>query len=272
MNIYANGRGRTALEFETATYYQLPQIAADQSEPEFDYQRIWRGIDKVVGKVVPVARYLAPIASQVLVNAVPTTRLNFNPLTSQLLQPLLAKGDRYTRQQEAEFFGTYTAEIELAQTSIAEDAALMEVLAAEASQTDSESEAIALMGTALPITFRVMAARQLLRSVLPILLVATARLVRLFHRHSRSSRRLLRLIPTILRRTVASLLVAQQWGCPMTSALVGCVIAGQTRRVLADAQLVSRAITRNILIRVTTVAAAPSFPGVRRSSQNWGRF
>ncbi|QLE55444.1 hypothetical protein [Nostoc sp. TCL26-01] len=258
MNIYANGRGRTALEFETD---------ADESEPEFDWQRIWRGIDKVVDQVVPVAQYLAPIASKVLVNGTPTTHANINPLTAQLLQPLLAKGDRYTRQKEAEFFGTYEAEIELAHTSIAEDAALMEVLAAEASHTDSESEAVALISTALPMTFRVMAAQQLLRPVLPLLLVATARLVRWLHRHSRQSRRLLRLVPTIFRRTIASLLVAQQWGCLMTSALVGCIIAAQTRRVLANASLVNRAMTRNILIRVTTVAAVPSFPGVRKNKR-----
>ncbi|MCC5635159.1 hypothetical protein LC593_04685 [Nostoc sp. CHAB 5844] len=276
MNIYANGngRGKSALKFETYPYSRsgLKHFWEDsetQSRNEqHNFLKTLRGIDKAVTQLIPFAQYLAPIAAQVLLGTTPTARVNFNLLTAQLLLPLLAKGDRISRQKEAEFFGAYEVEVEVANTEIAQDAALIEVLAAEASHSENENEATALISTALPITFRVMDGQQLLRPVLPTLLVATARLVRFLHRHSRSSRRLLRLVPSIFHRTVASLLVAQRWGCPMTSALVGCIIAAQTKRVLTDANLVSTAMTRNILIRRATVAAVPSFSGVRRSSQN----
>ncbi|MDM9580118.1 hypothetical protein [Nostoc sp. GT001] len=283
MNIYANGngRGKTAMEFEANSYSELeldyfkenPKTASAfkskrKDEREFNLKQTLQSISKVASRIAPLAQYLAPITANMIVNAVPGAKRNFNPLTAQLLYPLLQKGDRDSRRKEAEFFGTQAADVEVANTGIAHEAALTEVLAAEASHTESESEAAALIGTALPIAFRVMDGRQLLRPVLPMLLVATARLVRFLHRHSRDSRRLLRLVPTILRRTVASLLAARRWGCPMTSALVGCVVAAQTKRVLGNSQLVYQSITRNALIRISTVAAAPRNPlGYRRSFQ-----
>jgi hypothetical protein len=141
----------------------------------------------------------------------------------------------------------------------------MEVLAAEASHTQSESQVTALMGTTVSLAFRVMDARQLLRPVLPILIVATARLVRFLHRYSRGSRRLLRLVPVILRRAIASLLAAQRWGCPMTGALVSCVMAMQSQRVFGNSRLVIDAIARNALIRFSTVAT----PHVQRPTQRF---
>jgi hypothetical protein len=269
-----NGRGRTKLEFETTSqpklkledFWILPPTV-DNSRT-FDFQRILWGASQTANRVAPLAKYLAPMTARTILDAVPESRGNFNSLTIQLLYPLLQKGDRNSRQKEAEYFGIYEADIEIANTAVAHEAALMEVLAAEASHTESESEAVALIGTALPITFRVMDGRQLLHSVLPMLSVATARLVRFLHRHSRDSRRLLRLVPTILRRSVASLLAAGRWGCPMTSALVGCVVAAQTKQVLGNAQLVYQSITRNALIRFSTVASVPRNPsGYRRSFQ-----
>jgi len=258
-----NGRSRAAMEFRTNPYSELDFRADSKTvddaksertdERAFEFQQTLRDIRQMARRVVPLAQDLAPIAFNVLVDAVPGSRRSFNPLIAQLLRPLLQKGDRYCRYKETEFFGTQEAEIEVANTGVAHEAALMEVLAAEASHTGSESEAAALIGTTLPLTFRVMDGQQLLRPVLPVLLVVTARLVRFLHRHSRTSRRLLRLVPTILRRTVASLLAARRWGCPMTSALVGCVMAVQTKRVLGNSQLVGLSVTRNALIRVSTV-------------------
>jgi hypothetical protein len=280
MNMHANGngRGRTVMEVEVAPYSELeleyfradPKTAYDsrpdrKGKSEFDHQRTMQAVSQIARRVVPLARYLAPLAARVVVDAVPAARASFNPLTTQLLYPLLQKGERYSRQKEAEFFGTQPTVVKLANTGIASEAALTEVLAAEASHTKSESEVAAFIGTSLPISLRIMEGHQLLRPVLPVLLAATARLVRFLYRHSPDSRRLLRLVPTILRQTVASLIAARGWGCPITSALVGCVLAAQTRRVLENAKLVSRSIIRNALIRISTVAAVPSFPGVRRS-------
>jgi hypothetical protein len=244
-----------------------------QEQREADRQRMLASIRRIMAKpVIPLARDLSSVAVRIVLDAIPSARSSFNPLTGQLLDPLLQKGERYSRSKEAEFFGSQPTVVTVANTRIAREAALTEVLAAEASHTESESEAAAFIGTLLPISLRIMEGYQLLRPVLPVLLAATARLVSFLHRHSLDSRRLLRLVPTILRQTVASLIAARSWGCPLTSALVGCVLAAHTRRVLANAKLVDRSITRNALIRISTVAAAPSFTGRRRSIQNQRAF
>lgn len=244
-------------EAREAEHYAYPSMAsAAERESQFSFQNNLRNIQLVARKTAPLAQYLSPIAARVLINAVPGARASFNPLTAQLLRPLLQKGERYSRQQEAEFFGTQAAKVNVANKGKAYEAALTEVLAAEASHTQSESEAAALIGTTVPIAFRVMDGRQLLRPVLPVLLVATARLVRFLHRHSPAGRRLLRLVPTILRQTIASLQFARRWGCPMSSALVGCIMAIQTQRVLGNARTVSLSITRNAIVRALTVSPA----------------
>ncbi|GAB1538004.1 hypothetical protein NUACC21_06600 [Scytonema sp. NUACC21] len=258
-----NGRGKAVLEFETTS---KPKLEEDLSifpqtvnnSRELDFQRTLWGARQTASRVAPLAKYLAPITARIVLDAVPESRRSFNSLTIQLLYPLLQKGDSNSRKKEAEYFGLYEADIEIANTGVACEAALMEVLAAEASHTESESEAAALIGTMVPLAFKGMDGRHLLRPVLPMLLVSTARVVRFLHRHSRGSRRLLRLLPTILRRTIATLLAAQRWGCAMTSALIHCVMATQTKRVLSNTQVVTHAITRNALIRFSTVAAPDS--------------
>lgn len=256
-NTYTASEYESEWEAREAEHYAHPSMASDAEwENQFSFQNNLKNIQFVARKTAPLARYLSPIAVRVLISAVPGARASFNPLTAQLLRPLLQKGERYSRQQEAEFFGTQATKVKVANKGKACEAALTEVLAAEASHTESESEAAALIGTTVPIAFRVMGDRKLIHSVLPVLLVATARLVRFLHRHSPASRRLLRLVPTILRQTIASLQLARRWGCPMSSALVGCVMAIQTQRVLGNSRTVSLSITRNALLRALTVAPA----------------
>jgi hypothetical protein len=271
MNIYTNGKGigSAPRKFEAAHSAELapdglsraPEAARDpnpewEDEKEFFFQQTLPSISQTARRVAPLARHLASIAVRALVGAVPEVRAIANPLTAQLLYPLIQRGEQKTRQREAEFFSIRGAEVEVANTGLAHEAALTEVLAAEASQAQSESEAAALIGTALPLSIGVMGGQRSLGPVLPLLLVATARLVRFLHRHSPASRLLLRLVPTIFRRTVASLQAAQQWGCPMTLALVNCIMAVQTKRVLGNAPLVTQSIIRNATIRSSTVAVA----------------
>lgn len=247
MYVNGNGRGRMALELETVPY------SVDNSRI-LDSQRILRDARQTARQVAPLARNLASTITSILLDTVPGARRSFNTLTIQLLSPWLQKGERYSRQKESELFSIYEANIEIANTGVAYEAALMEVLAAEASHTQSESEAAALIGTTLPLAFRVMDGRQLLHPVIPTLLVATARLVRFLHRHSRGSRRLLRLVPVILRRTLASVMAVKYWGCPITNALISCIMAIQSKRIFGNTRLVIDSITRNALIRFSTVA------------------
>jgi hypothetical protein len=146
-----NGRSRTALELgknlqwesELEGFRAYPQTA-DNSKVLNLQEILWKA-RQTARQVVPLAKYLAPTTASILLDCVPGSRKNFNSLTMQLLYPLLQQGDRRTRQKEAEFFAiyevSYEAEIKIANTGAAYEAALMEVLAAEASHTQSESEA-----------------------------------------------------------------------------------------------------------------------------------
>jgi hypothetical protein len=258
MNRSANGHRRASavMEYEAARSTPLAHQSYSEwrNEKEFFSQQTLQNISQTAHRVARLARHVTPLAVKTLIDAVPGAKKNVNPLIYQLLRPLLYQGERTTAQREANCFGIYESDVEVANTTVAHETALMEVLAAEASHTTSESEAVTLIGTALPITFRAMNRWTLVHVVMPVLLVATARLVRLLHRYSPTSRRLLRLIPTILRRTVASLGIARQWGFPITPALIGAVMAAQTARVFGNSNLVRRSIIRNALIRHHTVA------------------
>src|SRR5437763_1614835 len=69
---------------------------------------------------------------------------------------LFAQAESETATQEAHLFGTNEYETEVAAQEIGHEAALNEVMAAEASHTESESEAQALLGAAIPLSIRVM--------------------------------------------------------------------------------------------------------------------
>jgi hypothetical protein len=155
---------------------------------------------------------------------------------------------------EAEFFGANEFEGELAGHEAAHEAALTEVLAAEAAHTESESEAEALLGMSLPIMIRVMGDQRALRPVMPTLARGNARLVRSLHRSGPTGRQLLRAVPAIHRRALASLRAARRRGRPITPTLVARVLAGQTARVLGSPTVLGRALVRNTAIRQRTVA------------------
>jgi hypothetical protein len=256
MNIYANAnsRSKTMMRIE-AFPSQNRTRSVDRDRWGLDRQRRLSSIHQMARRVIPLARQLSPIAFRLLLDAIPSARSNFNPLTNRLLAPLFQIGERERLHQEAGWFRNRGTYVVVRNTEIARQAALTEVLAAAASETAHEGEAAAFIGTLLPIVLRVMNGSQLLGSFLPLLLTTTARLVRFFHRHGRAGRSLLRLLPTIFRRTVASLQAIRRYGCRLTSALLGCVLAIQTSRVLSNPRLVGESIVRNTLIYDSTAAA-----------------
>lgn len=172
------------------------------------------------------------------------------------LSALFGEGESEAAELEAALFGANEFEGELAGHETAHEAALTEVLAAEAAHTESESEAEALLGASLPITITIMGGRRALRRVTPTLARGNARLVRSLHRSGPTGRQLLRAVPTIHRRTVASLRAAARSGRPITPSLVARVMAGQAARVLGTPPILGRSLVRNTAIRQGTVAPA----------------
>src|SRR5438876_3554392 len=137
---------------------------------------------------------------------------------------LFAQAESETATQEAHLFGTNEYETEVAAHEIAQEAALTEVMAAEASHTESESEAQALLGAALPISMRVMGGRIGIRRLTPALLRVNAQLVLNLHRQGAPGRQLLRVMPSVQRRTVSTLGAMQRSGQPVTPAVAANVM------------------------------------------------
>ncbi len=221
------------------------------------FQQALQGMIKIAQVAVLLAKRLAPVVARTLSNDVTLGRkkIALEP-AGQLPESLLNKGEIKAEQKETEFFGTNEAKVEVGQTEVAREAALTEVLAAEASHCKSESEAQALIGTALSVTVGTMHGKQILRPVMPILVQLTARLVHLLHQHGAAGPQLLRLVPLILRRTVASACVARTANYALTPMLTEHLMARCVARVMENPQMVKRTLIRNTMIRQRTVAFA----------------
>ncbi len=167
---------------------------------------------------------------------------------------LFAQGESEAMAHEAHMFGVNEFETEVAGHPAAHLAALTEFLAAEAAHTQSESEAQALIGAALPISIRVMGGRIDLQRLTPALVRVNASLVLNLHRQGRPGRQLMRVVPTIQRHTLSTIKAIQGTGRPVTPALATQVMAGHARRVLTNPHICRQALVRNMMIRNRTVA------------------
>jgi hypothetical protein len=256
MNTIANGNGKGAAVRSSSAVGHFPQN-----------QQALQGIQKVAAMVVPVAARLAPIAAQIDRNPAVPLYLPQVPIAA-----LLREGEMAAARMEQKCFGPNAAETEAVPSEVAMEAALTEVLAAEANHAQQESEAAALIGTALSIAIASLQGKRTLRPIVPALVRATARLVRLMRERGPAGRQLLRLVPTILRRTLTSLLAARQAGRAIDAAFTSRVMAAQAARILANSQGMTQAMIRNAMIRQRTVAPARYIANSPVVSSNSRRF
>jgi hypothetical protein len=183
------------------------------------------------------------------------------------MSAIFDEGESEAAALEASLFGANEFESEIASNETAHEAALTEVLAAEAAHAEAESEAAALLGTSLPITIRIMGGQGALRPIMPTLVRGNARLVASLHRSGPAGRQLLRAVPAIHRRAIASLRSAMRRGRPITPTLVARVLAGQAARVLGTTPILGRSLVRNTAIRQNTVSTAGRFVRPRRAAE-----
>jgi hypothetical protein len=234
-------------ELEEASHYSQSEMALEwESQNEYFFNRTLPSIQKVAKASAPIAKQLAAIAAKTLIGK------SSHSVPSNLLKSWLQKGERSAMAMEAQFFGSNEAEAEVSNGEVAYEAALAEVLAAEASHSGSESEAETFLGAVVPSIVNNMSGRGVLRSIMPTLVQANARLVRLLHQQGSAGRRLLRLVPSIMRRTIASLLAAHQTGGAINSNLVLRLMADHASQVLSNSQLVTSGIIRNAVIQKRT--------------------
>jgi len=159
-------------------------------------------------------------------------------------------------QAEAEAFGGH-GEAEVGTTEIAHEAALSELLAAEAAMAPSEAEAAATVAATLPLTITIMRAQRRVRPVMPVLSQANARLATTIRRAGPQGRQLLRVMPTIQRRAIGTIVAASRAGLPVSPPLAVRSMAAATRSVLSSPRRVEIAIGRNMQLRQRTAPPSP---------------
>ena len=256
-------------EGEFETHYSNPEYEweaheAHYSNPEYELEYEYElegeyffgGLKRLasrVGRVVaPLAKRFAPSIARTLVGMIPGVGGLLAPVAGQLVGQLVKEAEAEAEAHEAEFFGAGEGEFELGNTEVAHEAALAEVLAAQAAEATHEGEAEAMIGATLPITITIAGGRRRLRRVMPVLASATRTLVRTMRTQAGpDGRQLLRMVPQIQRRTAIALRNASRRGIPVTAPLAARVMATVTRRVLSNAPAVARTVARNIQIRQT---------------------
>ncbi|MGD0699119.1 MAG: hypothetical protein ABSA02_04460 [Trebonia sp.] len=179
------------------------------------------------------------------------------------LHGIILRGEAEAEAAEAAFFGTAEMEWESGHPS-AYEAALTEVLAAEAAHTASEAEAEALLGAAMPITISIMGGRRRMRPLTPSLVRANTRLVRGLRRSGPAGPQLLRLVPKIQRNSVAAIRQLQRSGRQVPPSMVAPIVAASAARVLGTPSKCGPALVRNTVVRQRTVA--PPRPRRRHSA------
>jgi hypothetical protein len=230
-------------------HYSSPEAEFElEDEGEFFFKRFRKIIGRVAKIAAPIAKRLAPFAAKALVGMIPGVGAIAAPLAGKLVSTLVQEGESEAAAMEATLFSAQ-AQGEM-ETEAGNEAMLTEVLAAQAAEAAHESEAEAAIGATLPITIRIMGGRRALRRVTPVLATANGALARTLRRHGGpAGGNLLRTIPAIQRRTVASLRAASRRGQPITPQLAVRTFAASARRALSNSPLVTRAIARNIALR-----------------------
>jgi hypothetical protein len=242
-------------EGELSTEWESQYVG--EADPFFG--KIWRAVKKVGKAVAPIAKRLAPIAAKSLVSMIPGVGAIAAPLAGKLVGSMVQEGEMEAAQLENHLTSLFATNEHVgeAEHPEAHEAALTELLAAEAAVAPTEAEAEADLGACLPITITIMGARRPLRRVMPVLTQANARLVRTLRQQGPAGRQLLRTVPPIQRRAVGMLKSAARRGQPITAPLAVKAMAAATQRFLSNPRQVQKAIQRNVGMRLRTAPVTP---------------
>jgi hypothetical protein len=133
---------------------------------------------------------------------------------------------------------------EIAQHEVTHHEALAEMMAEMAAHEQHEAQAEAMIGGAV-VTVLSPRDRRALRRLTPHLVRGAAVLTRILRRR-RATRPAVRAVPTIMRRTVASLKRQAAAGKPVTRRAAGHAAAVEVRRVLGSPSACAAAIRQNV--------------------------
>lgn len=240
--------------FEDEGYYELE--GADGFDQYGDGEdpflgSLWRGVKKVAKVVAPLAKKFAPQIGTVIGGA----------LGGPAGAAIGGKLGSVVKSLEGEDEGETEDELNATSQTPAVDEAVSEAMAAVAAKTNP---AVAQsMGSGLTVTIAANAPMPV-KAVLPVLAKASGDVARsLATSRDPRARTLIRVLPTIQRRTVATLTAKANAGRPVTPRTAVRVMNRQAQRVLNSPQAVTRALANNVqknrAINKAAVARAERF-------------
>lgn len=249
------------------------EAEGELGEHEFEFEqgeqffgRAFRGIGRLVKRAAPVLKNIARVAAPIAGKAV--GGLLGGPAGAMLGSKLARLAAQQLREQELGGAGELEShefelgeqelgEHELGEHEVAQELAEHELeaeaMAHYAAFTESEHEAEAMAGAAASITMS-QRDRRALRRLVPNLVRGAGILTRVL-RMRRATRPFVRVVPTIMRRTVRTLRRGAAAGQPITRQRAGQVMARTTRRVLSSPRYCGAVLRRNI--RATRAVGRP---------------
>lgn len=147
------------------------------------------------------------------------------------------------------------------------DAALMEHLADSAAETDNEEEAEAFIGALVPLAAKILpqvvpAISKILPKVMPVLNKAMPKMVQGLSKVTKvlrrrpASRKLIKTLPTVVRKTMGSIAKQVASGKPVTPKSVVRTLANQTASILKNPKQAATVLRKGAVLRRRLVIPA----------------
>lgn len=230
----------------------------DESSYEFEDEG-----EQFFGKIGKFLKRAAPILKSVAKVAAPLVGTAIGGPVGSALGGLAAKALGEGEYEDESVHGEGEREMvhEIAAHELSHHEALAEIMAEAACREVHEGEAEAMAGAAA-VTVISPKDRRALRRILPYMIRGTAILTRILRRR-KATRPMVRVVPTIVRRTVKELKKQAARGIPITRKRAAVTAAKQVRRVLSSPKACAAAITRNV--KVSKAYKKPTRRRVRSS-------
>jgi hypothetical protein len=228
-NGLGEGEGEGELELE----------AFGDHEGEFFFKKLGSLAKKYAPLLKSLAKKAAPIVGAAIGGPIGSK------IAGTAANLLLKEGELEGFDHEFESEGESEAEMEtVMEGPLTEQQALGELMAAAASKAVTDMEAEAQVGASVMISLTPQD-RDALRAVLPSLNRGVAVLTRVL-RSRPETRPVVRVIPTVVKRTAVQLRKHADAGRPVTRTLAARTMANQTRRVLSSPAVCNKAMQRNV--------------------------
>jgi len=212
-----------------------------ESEDEAFFGKAFKGLGGLIKRVAPVLKQVAKTAAPMVGAAIG------GPLGGKIgsfVSQALPESE-FESEYEYEFEGEGEAEFEaVMEGPLTEQQGLGELMAAIASKAATDTEAEAQIGGAVAISLSPRD-RDTLKAVIPSLTRGAAILTRILRRQQ-ATRPVVRVIPTIVKRTAVSLKKQAAAGQPVTKKTAARTMAKQTKKVLSSTPICARAVQRNV--------------------------